>query len=143
MGVDDGIKLGAGLYIALSGDLDELFEATYVKSPLNKKVIKKEIEEYLEGKDIASVFIEIDEHIFSARKPSKMELFEFIINHSNEQSEEEEDNDEEMEEEDDDNATITVEHMEEWRKANQKNLKTKKEFWDAYNTELFNFVNTL
>lgn len=140
MGLENSLKLWAGLYIALSGDIDELFNATNVRSQLNKKVIKKEIDEYLKDKNISSVCVELSEENIVLRETTIEDIRELTLEDEGENEDEDE---EEMEEDEDDNATITVEHMEQWRKANQKNLKTKKEFWDAYNTELFNFVNTL
>lgn len=142
MGIDNGLKLWAGLFIALSGDLDELFEATNVKSPLNKRVIKKEIEEYLKGTNMSSVFVELNDERMKLRATNVEDIRELALEDEWFEIDDDDEQDE-MEEDEDDNATITVEHMEQWRKESQKNLKTKKEFWDAYNTELFNFVNTL
>ncbi len=67
----------------------------------------------------------------------------------NEEKVDEEEDDIESEEEEDDeeldelDATQVVEHMEAWRKAEQKKYTTKKAFWYAYNAELFNFINIL
>lgn len=139
MWVKGWIRLWAWLFMAFSGNKDELFDATNVNSTVKRAIIWKEIDDFISGLSISDIFVEINDNHFIVRRTEKKDLLDLM----GEISEEDEEEDEEMEEDEDDNATITVEHMEQWRKENQKNLKTKKEFWDAYNTELFNFVNTL
>lgn len=70
-------------------------------------------------------------------------IFHWVNCTFNEEGEEPEDVEEDEEELNDLDATQVISHMEEWRKKEQKKYTTKKAFWDAYNTELFNFINTL